>query len=105
MPFDAKSLADALLSAAYNAGGRLEARVHIGDWPESMVIQTVDKMLDGAATFKLRLKGIRTDAAGFAKLGIKYERQDNSGQYRDVPVVRAEVPFDTMQFVFEHQRS
>lgn len=105
MPFDAKQLAVDLLSAAYNAGGSLEASLYIGDWPKDMVTQTVDAIIENLAAHKLRLRGIRTDAGGFAQFGIKYENPDNAGRYRDIPVVRANVPFDTMQLVFEPKRS
>jgi hypothetical protein len=104
MPFNAKQLAGDLLSAAYNAGGSLEASLYIGDWPEGMVTQTVDAILDGLAGHKLRLRGIRTDAGRFTQFDIKYDNPDNAGRYRGIPIVRGNVPFDTVQVVFEPQR-
>jgi hypothetical protein len=104
MPFNATQLATDLLSAAYNAGGSLEASLYIADWPDGMVLQTVDAVLAGLAEHKLRLTGIRTDAAGFAQFGIEYEAPNNSGRYRRIPIVRSDVPFGTMQLVFEPER-
>jgi len=104
MPFDAKRLANDLLNAAYNSGGSLTATLDIGDWPEEMVRETVDYILADRDTFKLRVKGIRTDTVGFSKFSIPTE-DGNSGRYHGIPVVMAEVAdFDTMQLVFEPQR-
>ncbi len=105
MAFKADQVAADLLSAACKQEGGSEASLDIGDWPEGMVAQTVDAVLAGLAGHKLCLRGIRTDTAGFAKLGIKYDIPNNAGRYRDVPVVLSNVPFDTIQFVLEPQRT
>jgi hypothetical protein len=65
-----------------------------------MVREALDHILADRETFKLRLKGVRTDTVGFAKFGIPMDRV-NSGLYQGIPVVIAEVPFDRMEFVFE----
>ena len=104
MPFDARQLATDLLDAAYNSAGSLEAKMYIVDWPEGMVEQTLDWVVGGLPDYKLRLRGIRTDRGGLLKLGINPNTPDVSWRYRDVPVVMAEIPFDTMQLVFEPQR-
>jgi hypothetical protein len=103
MPSNADQLATDLLNAAHNAGGTLTVTFDIGNWPEEMVRETVDYVLAGREKFKLRLRGVRTDGAGFAKFGIEMDTS-NSGLYQGVPVVRAEVPFDTMELVFAPQR-
>jgi hypothetical protein len=69
-------------------------------WPDEMVREALDHILADRETFKLRLKGVRTDTVGFAKFGIPMDRV-NSGLYQGIPVVIAEVPFDRMEFVFE----
>ena len=105
MPLDARQLATDLLSRAYNAGGSLTATFPVGDWPGEMVKETIDYILANGDQFKLRLKVVRTDAAGFEKFGIAME-DGNSGHYRGFPVVIIEMAhFDTMQLVFEPQPS
>ena len=105
MPFNAKQVADDTLNAAYNSGGSLEATFYVDDWPDGMVKAMVDALLEGLEARKLRLRGIRTDAGAFAQFGIKYDLPDNSGRYRDIPVVRGNVAFGSMQVVIEPRRS
>jgi hypothetical protein len=101
MTFNATQLAGDLLSAASNAGGILEARLDIRRWPAGMVRETIDAVLNRAELYKLRLRGIRTDAEGFAQFGIQADTI-NSGRYRDIPIVMSPTaPFDTMELVFE----
>jgi hypothetical protein len=70
-----------------------------------MVRETVDYILADREQFKLRLKGVRTDTAGFAKFGVSMDTA-NSGRYKGVPVVMTEMAaFDTMVLVFEPKRS
>jgi hypothetical protein len=104
MPFDARQLATDVLGAAYQAGGTLTVTFDIGDWPDEMVRETVDHILTDRDQYKLRLKGIRTDTAGFAKFGIEMDTS-NSGRYQGIPVVMTAVPFDTMELVFAPQRA
>lgn len=103
MPLDARQLATDLLSRAYNAGGSLTATFPVGDWPGEMIKEMIDHILANRDQFKLRLKEVRTDAAGFGKFGVAME-DGNSGRYRGVPVAIIEMAlFDTMQLVFELQ--
>jgi len=63
-----------------------------------------DNILNTLGPHDLRVRGVRTDTAGFAKLGIKQDTP-NSGLYKDIPVViTALADFDTMEFVFRPQR-
>ena len=105
MSLDTRQLATDLLSRAYNAGGSLTATFPVGDWSGEMVKETIDYILANGNQFKLRLKRVRTDTAGFGKFGVAME-DGNSGRYKGVPVVITEMAhFDTVQLVFEPQQS
>jgi hypothetical protein len=72
----------------------------VGARKANIVQQWIDYLLAEAGDHKRRIKGIRTDTAGFAKLGIAQDTI-NSGRYKGVPVVITHTAdFDTMEVVF-----
>jgi hypothetical protein len=104
MLFNVRQLETDVLGAPHQAGGTLTVNFDIGDWPDEMVRETVDQILANSDQYKARLKGIRTDTAGFAKFGIDMD-SPNSGRYQGIPVVMTYVPFDTMELVFPPRRT
>jgi hypothetical protein len=104
MPVDARQLATDLLGAAHQVSGNLTVRIDIGNWRDELVRETFDHILADCETYKLRLRGIRTDTAGFSKFGVARETA-NSGRYNGVPIVMTPTaPFDTMELVFGPNR-
>ena len=100
MPVDTKELASSVMTAAYHAQGEFSATTDVGTWSPELVQEWIDYLLSDAAAHKRRIKGICTDNAGFAKLGIDRDTV-NSGMYKGVPVVvTPTADFDTMEVVF-----
>jgi len=98
---DPKMFAEAMVNAAYNFPGETAIRIDVGTFSAEQVRAIFDDVLASLATYKLRLRGVRTDWASFAKLGIPQDTV-NSGLYSGIPVVlTASADFDTMEFVFQ----
>lgn len=101
MPIDPGEVAEAAVRVAHFAAGEATINVDVGAWNADQVCALLDALLTQANTYKLRLRGVRTDTSGFAKLGIPQDTS-NSGKYKGVPVVMTpSVDFDMMEFVLQ----
>ena len=80
---DVKQLATHAMAAAYFADAVSSLTIDVGAWKSEIVQEWLDYLLAQAAEHKRGIKGIRTDNAGFAKLGIERDTL-NSGMYKGV---------------------
>lgn len=103
---DGKTIVDITLKsldAARLVGGEVCFKADVSGWDAGDVKAWVDTTLKEAPKHGLRFRGIRTDTAGFRKLGINQDFV-NGGSYNGIPVVVTEVAFDTVEFVFQPVR-
>ena len=101
MEIDPAKVAEAALNTVYFSGGQATISIDIGFWNAQQVKELFDALLSDMARYKQRLRGVRTDTAGFAKLGIVQDTA-NSGLYKSIPVVMTpSVGFDIMEFVLQ----
>ena len=95
-----EDLASSVLTAAYQAEGEFGLTLHIGAWSATLVEGWVDYLLAEAATHQRRVTTIRTDRAGFGKLGVVCDI-GVPGRYKGIPVLlREEADQHTMEVVF-----
>ena len=96
-------MARGVMDAASGAHSRTSVTFDIGRWSADDVKQLMAAFAAESGAYKLRLKGVNTDTSGARKLGVELDRA-NSGLYEGVPIVIADVDFDSFEVVLEPTR-
>jgi hypothetical protein len=100
MAVEATAVAEAIVGEVAASAGDGEVAVDVGGWGAEALRALLDALL---ASPRCRLKGVRADAASFAKLGLPRE-VPGSGRYAGVPVVMTDLDPDTLVFAFAPRR-
>jgi len=96
MSLEFELIAGAMQDIVVRGRSRCTISLDVGQWSQEELRGFID-----ALRSRVRVKGVRTDTAGFNKFGINPDTL-NSGMYAGVPIVMTErVDFDVAEFVIE----